>query len=153
MRSPNVGTTIASLRDFLLRSSEPTDLRVVELADVKGDPANPDHHLRVISRATLLLRVASGAVARLLRLAAIQPNVIGFWADALGEDRGFWPPGSPPVPLTDLWLDAENAIGDLDAAASFAGGFGSYNELMSTCSDALVVLGGCERVALWSAAA
>lgn len=147
------GQPPASLREFLLRSSEPGDLRVVELADVKGDPSKADHHLRVISRATLLLRAASGAVARLLRMAAIQPNVIGFWADALGEDRGFWLPGSPPIPLTDLWLDAKNAIGDLDAAASPAGGFGSYNELVSTCSDALVVLGGCERVALWSAAA
>ncbi|MEX0684009.1 MAG: hypothetical protein WD472_11235 [Dehalococcoidia bacterium] len=142
----------ASLRDFLLRSAEPTELALVDFASVQGDQAQVNHHLRMISRAALLLRVAAGNVRRLFGLAGIDSTAIEFWADALGEDRGLWSPGQAPAPLTDLWLDTRVALDDVDAVVNGTT-TSSYRELVNTCAEALIVLTGCERVALWSAAA
>src|SRR5262249_54808525 len=44
------------LRGFILRQTDSSDIQLLALAPVAGDPNDSDHHLRVISRASLLLR-------------------------------------------------------------------------------------------------
>lgn len=54
-------------RRFLAREAEPTDPLVIREARGKQTIEHPRHHIQVIARAALLLRVAAGACSRLVQ--------------------------------------------------------------------------------------
>jgi hypothetical protein len=145
-------STPAYLRDFLLRVQTPADPAILSLASRRGRASDPRHHLRVLARAALLLRVASGCVAHLARLAGLQASDFNFWMSGIGESLAIWDPAAPPSAMIDLWLDTDAALQDLDAEMSRGTPPSSYRSLQTACPDALHVLAASERVALWSVA-
>lgn len=118
-------------------------------ANMTDTRATATHHLQVISRATLLLRLATGATHRLYQEAGVELAEFEFWWSALGERRGFWPPTARPDPLTDLWQDVELALEEVFQQVERPEE-SSYHRMMMACGSAINVLGGCERVALWA---
>src|SRR5262249_11080947 len=52
---------------FLLRADEPANLLITDESAKAEGIERPRHHIQVMARATLLLRVALGACARLVR--------------------------------------------------------------------------------------
>ena len=148
------GALREALRTFLLRTDGSRDIPLLSHAARAGAPSQQDHHLRVISRAALLLRVASGCCARLLFKAGISGADISFWWELLGDDRGLWVPGKPPVPLTALWADVEAALDDIDEiTAADTSVIASFQQFLDACAGQVVVLSSCERIGLWSLAA
>ena len=88
--SSNVtGANVALWEQFLKRQLDPDDPGIIDLVRLKQRPRapsnaerdmrRPDHHLSVMARALLLLRVASGATRQMLVDAGINLDHLEFW--------------------------------------------------------------------------
>ena len=110
--------------------------------------SHPRHHLKVIARAALLLRLATGASANLLAHGKASSDVLRFWWEALGRDSGLWRSAGPPDDLTDLWVDVEEAltVNREWVAETSDSSVGSW---IASRAAALQTLGSCERIGLW----
>jgi hypothetical protein len=135
----------------LLLSAAPIGpgVSIVDLASEDQQRTHPHHHLHVMARAALLLRVASGLTTELYGRAGVGLRDFDFWWQRLGLDRGFWPPQAMPEYLTDLWPDVEDALTVAEDRGAMSQG-ASYHTLVRRCGDAFPTLSGCERIALWS---
>ena len=98
-------------RGFLLTSGGGSPL-LQEAAS--NSMSSPRHHLQVMARASLLLRLATGAAQRLLRDAGVRPTDIDFWISGLAEANGLWStPADRPRQLTDLYEDVMTALDEI----------------------------------------
>ena len=145
------GSLDDSLGRFLVRDGHQVSSQLLSEASRHDAPEVPRQHLQVISRATLLLRLASGAASELLERAGITAEQLAFWRRSVGEDRALWRPGEEPGFLTDLWGDIEAALENL--AALVPPEPTSYRALQDLCAPDLAIVAGAERVALWGIAA
>lgn len=144
------GAESRSLREFLLAEESPSIAsKVLMWAGDRGDDEAVAGHIPVICRATLLLRLASGACADTLREAGVDAEKAGFWWRTLGVERGLWTPENEPEMLTDLWLDIQDSLDELRAWGQQDIQGVSFHQWRDQCCRALVRLGELERVALW----
>lgn len=104
-------------------------------------------HLRMISRAALLLFVASGAARQLLTKAGYSVDTIAFWWKQHGEERGLWSPNKFPDDPLDAWADVAESIEKLILQGSQ--GSTSLHELMQS-QHGFSKLGAFELVGIWS---
>jgi len=113
-----------------------------------GEAGDKRLHLQIISRAVLLLRVATGGCEELLAGAHISRKDLHFWWSSIGEERGLWQPLSPPGDFLDLWADVLDAAGDLGnwETSNKKTNRATWREAMS---GQLSILGETERIALW----
>jgi hypothetical protein len=136
--------------NFLTRATEPRDPIILSDAREIDQIDAPRQHLQMISRAALLLRVATAANLRLMQEAHVSGADVKFWWSAVGEERGLWMRGKQPSNLADLWADVEAAVNNITqwktkTAAADRGFVQWRHDLAYDIS----VLGGCERIALW----
>jgi hypothetical protein len=134
---------------FLLRRAGSLDPTLMSSAGIGPSPLAADGHLPLICRASLLLRLATGSVAALLRDAGISVGDLEFWWVDLLRQRGILSgSGAPPSPV-DLWLNVDAALADLDAWRNSAGVSAEISSLLEGPSGPLWTLGGTERVQAW----
>lgn len=139
------------LNRFLIRTIDGQDPELLVLASQPDPISSERHHMQVMARATMLLRVATGACRQMVQGTSITGSDLTFWWQRLGEDKGFWEPGDPPESLSDLWDDVIAAVDDTRNWPSAIGpSQETYARLHLERSREIMVLGGCERVALWS---
>ncbi len=134
---------------FLLRREERSDPEVLKMAQKTDLPSAPNHHLQVLSRAALLLRIASGSSALLLQAGGTSLTQLRFWWTHLGEARGCWEQGSAPQNVTDLWADIEDALEQLESKRASLGTDKSLLRWRQELPTEVGVLGECERIGLW----
>ncbi len=134
---------------FLTRASSPDTPILLQQAAGTAGVYSPEHHLQVIARASLLLRVATGAAARHLRESGFDQATMEFWWQPFGENRGFWENGGEPVGLVDLWADIEGAIADSTAWFGGAGPDPSLARWRANQARSVSTLAECERIGLW----
>jgi hypothetical protein len=142
--------------EFLLRSTasnETADPKIIDLGRTVRQVTDPDHHVAVMARALLLLRVASGATRKMLTDSGIGFEHLEFWWHPYGVGRGLW--DIPPMAseLTDGWADFSEALEDLrnwldESTASNA----SYRSLLANVPQTMTTLTNMELVGLWSLA-
>ncbi|MBL8078896.1 MAG: hypothetical protein JNM55_13105 [Anaerolineales bacterium] len=147
----NLGLTTldsSSWATFLQQTNDPSPIRLAEHWAPVDDPTC---HLRIISRAALLLFVASSAARRLLSNAGYTSNDVRFWWARHGDDRGLWNTGSIPNDPQDLWADIAQAISD---SAQWRGGnsmtTASLRDWRTNQSSALADFGGFELAGIWA---
>jgi hypothetical protein len=135
---------------FLLRTSVKGDPLIFLNSALK--PGKPESdHLAVVSRAVLLLRLATGATRNLLHSAGFHSSNLTFWWQEVGVSRGLWDPASPPLDLADLWADIDDALIDVTSFRdSTAVGLQSGHRIMAGVGHRFSVLASHERVGLWS---
>ncbi len=137
---------------FLRRQTEATDLVLARNAAINSRPSDASHHLHVISRATLLLVLASAAARRLIRAANADFSDAAFWWGLLGVDRGLWPASpAPHDSLLDYWDDIRVELDELQGWLD--GGFDNVASLVANCPGSFARLSQLELVALWGMAA
>jgi hypothetical protein len=134
---------------FLIATALPErPLLLTEADDRAATIADPRHHLKVVARAALLLRLATGASADLLARCNASKDVLRFWWEAIGQESGLWRDAGPPDDLTDLWVDVQEALASnrewIDNASDT-----SVGAWVASRAAALHTLGSCERIALW----
>ncbi|KAB2757671.1 DUF4398 domain-containing protein [Brucella anthropi] len=137
--------------DFLTRRVDPQDPSILSLSKQKPNKTSKSAFF-MISRAVLLLRVASGSASQTLKDAGFIASDIEFWWTELGPARGLWNDGSTPDSAADLWSDIEVAISslkDFDTAHAASGTHSFYN-LGLEAGEAVNSLGGFERPMVWS---
>jgi hypothetical protein len=136
--------------NFLTRREGGVTPRLLTLAETKSRLDDPEHHLQVVSRAALLLRLATGACELLKREVALAREDLSFWWGSLGTRRGLWSPGNEPQNCVDLWGEVGVAIDDertwLNANAATNP---SYLKWKNDRAQGLAILGECERIGLW----
>ncbi len=134
--------------EFLRRADDPIPLQLAE----KWVPVeDPTCHLRIISRAALLLFTASAAASRLLSNAGYSSEDIHFWWSRHGEDRALWNNGAIPDDPQELWADIAEAISDSAAwRASNPSSVASLREWRRSQTGALADFGGFELVGIWA---
>jgi len=90
---------------FLDCSDYPLPLSLAEQQSAVEDPMC---HLQVISRAALLLFVATASARSLLTQAEFTSETLAFWWKRHGEERAIWGLGQSPEDLFSVWADIDN---------------------------------------------
>jgi hypothetical protein len=112
--APN-GRSADEWRDFFTRGTESQTPMAIAEAGGTVPSGHARHHVQVLSRAAILLRLASGACVRLLQAVGVQRSDLAFWWKPFGEHHGLWRPGEEPLQFADLWEDIELALDDMYA--------------------------------------
>jgi hypothetical protein len=105
------------LVDYLVRRVAPEDPLVIKAALSRSKAINPAHHLHAMARATLMLRVATGASRQMLSNAGIEPRLLDFWWQQLAASRSISHASSPDE-LLDAWADITEAVDQIDTYIS-----------------------------------
>ena len=135
--------------DFLLRRRVATDPQIFTASGSKPANAASDP-IGMLSRAVLLLRVATGSAHDLLKQAGFDTMGLSFWWGAIGAARGLWKPSTPPDQLKDLWADIYDTLLEVgDVSTSDPAAFSSINGLVHEMGGPLSTLCSHERVGLW----
>lgn len=127
------------IADAMRRSSTP--IRQFTRDDVRS----------MLGRAVLLARFCTAAVRDMQKRAGLDQVDFRWWSDEVGIMSGFWNPTPKPDPLTDLWLDLESALDELQSQQ-----FGGSNGSLRIRHDSHWMareIGGVSRAALWSLSA
>lgn len=151
--SSTVGAPIeSSLGRFLTRVDDAPTPLVFTSAESRSSGLSAEYHLNVISRAALLLRLATGASLDLIAGADLRFDDMRFWCDRLAADHGLCGPGELPPDPADLWADVDDAL-ELFEQALQNGSDTSFFSLLQASGQELQILTGCERIGIWGLAA
>jgi hypothetical protein len=107
-----LGLSPAESAEWAAFFGETEDPLPLQEANKQSQIDSPRCHIQILSRAALLLFVATSAVRRLLITAGYTPDILSFWWKFIGEDRGLWSAGGSPVDPLDLWADILVALTD-----------------------------------------
>jgi hypothetical protein len=135
---------------FLVAELDPLEPKLLEYARASSNLRSPRQHLEVLSRAVLLLRLASGAAAHLLSVAGLGRDDLFFWFDRIAVARGFWEPGETRTSMTDLYEDVRGSV--LDTGSWLEGARGtnpSFARWRREQVAQISQLGECERIGMW----
>jgi hypothetical protein len=109
----DVGIAGAEMSKWLAVLNASSDTVVLKYAEQSSAVDEPDCHLQIIARASLLLGLATAATSTHLREAGYTANDLKFWWERQAVERGLWETGNLMDPH-DLWADVNEAIEDND---------------------------------------
>jgi hypothetical protein len=136
--------------EFLCRDHMPDNLSVFEFSKISAGVKETSHSA-IISRAMLLLRIASGSTAELFQAAGFTSEAVAFWWERMGQSRGLWEGAKEAEDLLDLWADIELLLSDLDIfQKGHTPDAQTFFRIGSDLGQAIAGLSSCERVAVWS---
>ena len=136
--------------NFVTRETMPDNLSIFDFSQ-KSTGSRDNSAVAVISRAILLLRIASGSTAFLIEEARITASSLSFWWETLGQVRGLWDGPREPEELTDLWSDIATLLVDIEQfQTNYAAVDQSFFRVGTEIGHTLAGLSDCERVAIWS---
>jgi hypothetical protein len=143
------GATASRLRGFILRQgAETNDPEVLKQANFASvDPQMSLSGLPVLSRAALLLRLSTGLARDLLRSAGWRAGDLSDWNTSVCRHIGLIDTPDPLPDPTDLWLDMEDNLEELDRW--IAAGSNSRVNYRSTMSNVVWDLCTMERIPIW----
>lgn len=145
---PTAGMSVEQWEAFLSRTSEGSNPSLLGQAATYGVRVGPDSSRQVISRAFLLMRLATGTAWELLSQAFPTGPDLEPWLLGLSNCRPLWGSEEMPRPLTDLWTDVVDASHDLAQWVTNTE-HATHHGLWSQHADLAAVLGTTERLALW----
>ena len=138
--------------NFLSYETLTDDHPIIKDANGTRTASHPDHSKQVIARATLLLRVATGGSADVIRNAGSDvSDDLDFWLSSRSVSRRLWPESDPRSESIDLWTDVE------DATSSVVGWLNTDPNEIARCYHGLwtdrareaATLSTTERAFLW----
>lgn len=131
------------LSDVLMKDPDRDDPLILKESNPgRGNFYDPNYNIQMICRATLLLRIATGASTKLFEEARIGKNDIEFWWKTLGENHGLWQP-TETDPLGTMWSDIEEALNHIISNVSR-----NFYDWRLSYSSEILTLSGCERIGL-----
>lgn len=116
------------------------------LFDTGNNSVQPAEFIEaMLSRTSVLLRLATGSCVHLLEDSALTEASIAPWVQSLSVVRGLWEGDDLPESMLDLWSDVEDARVTLDSTT-----YASPHALLHAVGSQLLTLGQAERVVAWS---
>lgn len=82
---------------------------------IVGRVEEPRCHLQVLSRAALLLFLASASTRKHLVAGRFDSEELAFWWHQFGIERGLWPPDGAPDDSLDVWGEVSTSIDEVRA--------------------------------------
>lgn len=123
-------------KEFLVTTGEKENATPLGHAS-KGSGVNAKYFpVELLSRAGLLLRLASGSCADHLTKVGVTWDSLMFWLNEIGIRREFWNQTSYPENATDLWADIAEVLEDIDEGLTVGG-------------DSRSKLEESERIGMW----
>ncbi len=138
-------TEVASWLPVLNRENEPNFLGE---ADVRSTIEDSRCQLQVISRATLLLYLATSAARGHLIEAGYTREDLTFWWKSHGISRGLWDEANSPRNPLELWADVRDNLQENGDFVNSTGGF-SLNSWRKGQARVVESMGAFELVAIW----
>jgi hypothetical protein len=108
----SLGFSASEAEDWATFLADPNDPIPLQEANKQSPIDDPRCHIQILSRAALLLFVATSSVRRLLANAAYTQTDLSFWWRSVGLERGLWDSGGSPADPLDLWADILVALTD-----------------------------------------
>jgi len=140
--------TDAQWKEFVCFKQHPGENRIISYAETNHQISSSSQHLQMISRAILLLRLATGATRENFKgIAEVDREKLSFWWNPIGEERGMWDTGNAPNDFQDLWQDIQESLDQIDSWEA-AGGRSKKN-LFNDAAVGVKSLSSCERIGLW----
>ena len=124
---------------------------LLESAGRRSNADTASFPVEVLSRAALLLRIATGSCGLHLKESGNGWNTFEFWLNDIGVRRGFWERGGYPEHPDELWADIFEALETLDDARqnSESRGESPHGANSRLPASSLMRLEECERIGLW----
>ncbi len=91
-------------------------VRRASTEDYTGDPRP------LLSRAAVLLRVATGTAHEFMRESSLNLAITGSWWQDRAKRTGLWTDGHTPVDMIDSWADVDSALEELESWYAEDGG-------------------------------
>lgn len=142
------GLTKALWLEFLCDAGKHPDSSVIKKVNSDSGIGASSPQLGMLARALMLLRLATGASRQLIINSGIDKSRLQFWWHDLGAELALWDDGDAPAEPQSLWLDVEQAIGEIELWVS-TGNQSHIRTFRTSESSALGVIDELERVGLW----
>ena len=140
-------STAAILRRFLERADGQQDPGILRNALSDDNHHQPEYTYGLVSRALLLLRLATGAVQQLIAESGISAESLDSWSSAVMHTYGLWNDSHGNITnLSELWVDIEIGLDSLGEWREE--GNTSRRDMLSRCSAAIVDVTGTARFGL-----
>ena len=138
----------SALRDALRSDPESDKFQSLLIAgfsntSTASDPA--EFIQPMLSRATVLARLAAGLCLRVLKDAGKRPSDLVTWSQLFAVSRGHMPDEPLPMPATDLFSDLDPPCEVLEYSRA-----ASLGELHRDLANSAVLLGQADRVIAWT---
>lgn len=137
----------ADYRRFLIPGAGLTGL--IESAQWKPNRMAVGSSAPILSRATLLLHLATGCARDLLTSIPDFQEHLRFWWEEVGGHRTLWVVDSPPEACSDLWSDAAEALEGVREFMAEPSSPTSRSLFWRDYATDVAVLGTTERICLW----
>ncbi len=140
-----------SIRQAVLRFLDPRripeGMDIFEIAKRTSDARTKTHVAEVLSRALLLLRLATACAHDLLAEFGSDPRAVAkHWWESRQVRRGLWPLGHSLHSFSDLWDEADEA---LDILRQQQNGLSTFSLRSPDCAGSVATLATAERIFLW----
>jgi hypothetical protein len=149
---PPLGITAPEVGPWLAALNNPVVPRIFLRAEERGKVEDAVCHLQVMSRAVLLLAVATSAVRRHLFAAGYTPQHLQFWWRRYGLSRGLWDADTDPDDSTNLWADVRDGLLEIQQWRDRHGAGFSVQRFTTDNALHLRLLGALELSAIWGLA-
>lgn len=134
---------------FLRRVEAPNGSLLLNLAKKEKNQARPEGHLSIIARALLLLRVAAGAVDKMLSDAGVGFEELEFWWGSYGTDRGLWTAAPAATGVADIWEDFRSVLDFMSSWLSQSPSGQDHHTFLLSVPGVGVALSGLCAVGIW----
>lgn len=143
-----IGLSKSGWVEFLTMPRKHEESPILRLASRDSQNVPWEQHFEMLSRALMLLRLASGACRRLVINSGVAKEALVFWWHGFGAETSLWDAADCPADSQELWLDIQHAIQDFDTWLE-----GDEHTRMRTFrrnqSSGISVIDEAERVGLW----
>ena len=130
--------------------NDPQDPLPIQLASTRSSMSSATCHLEVISRAALLLALATSNCRRMLTNADFTTQDLQFWWQKHGAIRGLWDPSDMPIDPIDQWADIDAAINETKDWVNLTGRTNvSFWQSRKNLPSQLSSLGSMELAGIW----
>lgn len=138
----------AFMRECLVTKQGSSNLLID--AQENAEPTAADYSRRVLARAAVLLRLATGCAKRVMQAAdGNRRKLFEFWWRSRGVNRRLWLSDSRPLDCAELWPEAANAVEELEAWLADPTTKKSRLEFWRRWPAEAAVLTTTERICLW----
>ena len=120
---------------------------IFDIARQTSNVRTKTHVNEVLSRAMLLLRLATACAHDLLAASPSDPRAFTrHWWESRHVRRGLWPIGDTLHSFSDLWDEADEA---LDTLRQHQNGMSTFRLRSPDCAGSVATLATAERIFLW----
>ena len=132
---------------FLDPQMIPEGMDIFDIARQTSKARTKTHVAEVLSRAVLLLRLATACAHDLLGEFGSDPRAVTrHWWESRHVRRGLWPAGHTLHSFSDLWDEADEALDTLRQQRS---GMSTFRLRSRDCAGSVATLATAERIFLW----